>query len=161
MSCDLEVRCHSCARPFEVVVYPDEHDGDLYTVPAGMRASCPWCGREHTAGLELELVQRKGDSSPLSAVESPMNKVSLNDIEALGAPAFNLCDRYAADSLALGIDMDQQCYDAVFAAHGGASVDTVLGFIELPPAHPARAEIYSALLEVVQNAQNLRASSTT
>ena len=126
-----------------------------------MRASCPWCGREHTAGLELALVQQKGASSPANEVKSSMNKVSLNDIETLGAPAFTLCDRYAADSLALGVDFDQQCYDAVFAAHGGASVDTVLGFIELPAAHPAKAEIYSALLEVVENAQGLRASSTT
>ena len=95
----------------------------------------------------------RGDSSP-EEVQSTMQKVSsLEDIETLGAPAFALCDRYGADSLALGVDMDQQCYDAVFAAHGGASVDTVLGFIELPAAHPARAEIYSALLEVMQSAE--------
>ena len=89
-----------------------------------------------------------------------MQKVSsLDEIETLGAPAFELCDRYAADSLALGVDMDQQCYDAVFAAHGGESVDTVLGYVSLPPEHPAKAKIYSALLEVVQSAQGLRASS--
>lgn len=56
MSADVTVRCHRCARPFEVVAYPDEHDGKTYTVPDGMHASCPWCGREHPAGLELEEV---------------------------------------------------------------------------------------------------------
>lgn len=56
MSADLTVRCHRCARPFEVIAYPDEHDGEYYTVPEGMRASCPNCGREHMAGYELEVV---------------------------------------------------------------------------------------------------------
>ena len=104
----------------------------------------------------------KGDSSLASGVQSTMNKVSsLADIETLGAPAFELCDRYGADSLALGVDFDQQCYDAVFAAYHGESVDTVLGHVALPTEHPAKAEIYSALLVVVQSAQDLRASSTT
>ena len=101
----------------------------------------------------------EGASSPLE-VQSDMQKVSsLEDIETLGAPAFALCDRYGADSLALGVDFDQQCYDAVFAAYHGESVDTVLGHVSLPVEHPAKAEIYSALLEVMQSAEGLRASS--
>ena len=97
----------------------------------------------------------------MSKVESDIKKFATPaDIETLGAPAFELCDRFAAESLALGVDFDQQCYDAVFAAHGGASVDVVLGFIELPAAHPAKAEIYSALLEVMQSAEGLRASAS-
>ena len=102
----------------------------------------------------------KGASSNAGEVQSTMQKVSsLEDIETLGAPAFALCDRYGADSLALGVDMDQQCYDAVFAAYHGESVDMVLGHVSLPAEHPAKAEIYSALLEVVQSAEVLRASS--
>lgn len=57
MSEDVPVRCGRCARPFEVVAYPDEHDGERYTVPDGMRASCPYCGLEHPAGRELEVVR--------------------------------------------------------------------------------------------------------
>lgn len=53
----VAVRCHRCARPAEVYadLEEDVQDG-IYTVPAGSRYSCGWCGREHHEGYELEVV---------------------------------------------------------------------------------------------------------
>jgi hypothetical protein len=52
---DIPARCHRCARAFEIVAYEDEVDESVYTVPEGQRASCPWCGLYHQAGVEMTL----------------------------------------------------------------------------------------------------------
>ncbi len=57
---DLEVRCHRCARLFEVVATEDDVSEGTYTVPASERASCPWCGYVHAEGLEFDLSDKMG-----------------------------------------------------------------------------------------------------
>ena len=98
----------------------------------------------------------KGASSPTDEVQLTMTKVSSPDVvERLGVPIFALCDRYGADSLSLGVDFDQQCYEAVFAVIDGKPYEQVRACVDLPPTHPASDHINAALLEVVQSAQGL------
>lgn len=51
----ITTRCHACARPFEIEADGVESDDEIYIMPAPMRATCPHCGREHSAGFEMSI----------------------------------------------------------------------------------------------------------
>ncbi len=87
-------------------------------------------------------------SSPDKEVRSDMNKTSFEVVEQLGAPVFELCDRYGDDSLSLGVDFDQQCYEAVFAVIDGKAFEQVRACVDLPATHPASDHIDAALAAV-------------
>ena len=90
----------------------------------------------------------KGASSPSGTVQLSMKKVSFDVVEQIGAPTFDLCDRYGDDSLSLGVDFDQQCYETVFAVIDGKPYEQVRACVNLPPTHRASDHIDAALAVV-------------
>ena len=52
----------------------------------------------------------------------------IDHVERFAAPVFELYDVYAGESIRLGIDLDEQVTDAVFASGWGEPLGNVLGF---------------------------------